>query len=131
MLLKKWGIGILLILAVYSLYYIYFYDTLYYYTIDRKLKHIIKFITLVAVFFIGWLYTKQAKQAWLKQMWLLIYFCCFCVLIAIGLYDWIFKEASYQVQSFSHTIFEFLISPIPYIGLFLFQKIIPKRLEEN
>ncbi len=124
---NKWIAGLIMILLLYSVYYIYFADRQYTYYIPRKIRHIIKFTTTVAVYFTGSLHLGKLTDKWMGQLWHIIHISLLITITLIGIYDWTFGMVSNGVKELAATMQEFLISPLLYVAM----GIINKRLVEK
>lgn len=114
---QKWIAGLILILIVYTLFYTLFADRSYTYLIPRKIRHIIKFGTTIAVYLMGTYHLGKLKDQWMSSLWHFIHISLLIIITSIGIYDWIFGEVSYAVKDFTASLQEFLISPVLYVGM--------------
>jgi hypothetical protein len=118
----KWIIGLVLILIIYTLFYLLFQENKDIALIPRKIRHLIKFITTISVYLLGTLHLGKIKDKWMASVWHFIHLSLLAVLISIGAYDWIFGMVSINIKHFSATIQEFLISPVLYVGMGIMNK---------
>jgi len=113
----KWIGGLLCVILLYSLFYVLFADRAYTLTIPRKIRHVIKFGTTVAVYLVGTYHLGQLKDKWMSTLWHFIHISLLFTITAIGAYDWIFGMVSYKTKSIAASMQEFLISPVLYFAM--------------
>ena len=113
---SRWIGGLAIILVIYTLYYLYFAekDVMW---IPRKIRHVIKFVTTIAVYLVGTAHLGQLKDKWMSHLWHLIHISLLGIITLVGLYDWTFGMVSQQVKDMTATMQEFLISPVLYVGM--------------
>lgn len=119
---SRWIVGLMLILIVYSLFYLFFVESDQTQFIPRRIRHIIKFSTTILVYLIGTFHLGKLNDKWMYQIWHFIHISLLAVLVLIGAYDWLFGMVSKQVKDFTVTIQEFLISPVLYVGMGIIQR---------
>ena len=110
-----WG-GFILIVIIYSLYNLYLVDVNYYNAIPRKVRHICKFLSVLSIYLVGTYALKKYTADWMMYVWHLLHVIFISTLLLMGIYDWSFGELSDQTRNIANTLFEFLISPVIYIG---------------
>jgi len=113
----KWITGLLFILLIYTLFYLFFVESEQTQFIPRRIRHFIKFATTFSVYLIGTLHLGKLTAKWMSQIWHFIHISLLSVLVLIGGYDWLFGMVSQHVKDFTSTIQEFLISPVLYVGM--------------
>ena len=111
-----WG-GFIIIVIIYSLYNLYLVDVDYYQSIPRKVRHISKFLSILSIYGVGSLALKKYTTDWMMYIWHLLHIVIISILLLMGIYDWIFGELSNQFRNIANTLFEFLISPVIYVGI--------------
>jgi hypothetical protein len=111
-----WG-GFIIIVIIYSLYNLYLVDVNYYNSIPRKIRHISKFASILTIYLVGTFALKKYTAEWMMYVWHLLHIVIIAILVLMGIYDWIFGELSNQFRNIANTLFEFLISPVIYIGI--------------
>jgi hypothetical protein len=113
---SRWIGGLAIILVIYTLFYIYFVDgdVLW---IPRKIRHVIKFATTIAVYLVGTAHLGELKDKWMSHLWHLIHISLLGFITLVGLYDWTFGMVSQQIKDMTWTMQEFLISPVLYVGM--------------
>lgn len=113
----KWIGGLLCVILLYSLFYVLFADRAYTYNIPRKIRHVIKFGTTVAVYLVGTYHLGQLKDKWMSTLWHFIHISLLFTITAIGAYDWIFGMVNLKTKEMAASMQEFLISPVLYFAM--------------
>ncbi|MBM3440405.1 MAG: hypothetical protein FJX94_06040 [Bacteroidetes bacterium] len=113
----KWIGGLVIILIIYTLFYNFFADRAYTYEIPRKLRHVIKFGTTIAVYFVGTYHLGKLKDQWMAHLWHFIHISLLMIITGIGIFDWTFGMVSYKTKELAASMQEFLISPVLYVGI--------------
>lgn len=114
---NRWLGGLIIILIVYSLFYLLFADRAFTYDIPRKLRHVIKFGTTILVYFIGTYHLGKMTDNWMSTVWHFIHISLLCIITCIGLYDWVFGMVGTKTKEMAATFQEFLISPVLYVAM--------------
>ena len=114
--------GLMLIIILYSCYYIFFAENKNSVLVPRKVKHIIIFSNTIAVYFVGTFHLGKLKDTWMVSLWHLIHVSGLVIIILIGLYSWFIREITLNVKLFALGIQEILISPVLYIAMGLLNK---------
>lgn len=121
----KWWIGLVIILGIYSFYYLIFADNHdFFIQIPRKVRHLIKFGTTVSVYLIGTFHLGKIQNDWMARIWHLIHLSFLGILVLIGLYDWMIAPTPYFIRNLTIPMQEFLISPTLYVLMGLINKIL-------
>ncbi|MGN6178746.1 MAG: hypothetical protein ACTHNW_06175 [Mucilaginibacter sp.] len=110
-------IGFIVIVVIYSLYNLYLVDVGYYQDIPRKVRHMGKFAAILTIYATGTFALRRYTAEWMMFIWHLVHIVIIGLLLLIGIYDWTFGEISAQMRNVANTLFEFLISPLIYIGV--------------
>ena len=113
----KWIGGLVIILIIYTLFYNFFAVRAYTYEIPRKLRHVIKFGTTIAVYFVGTYHLGKLKDQWMAHLWHFIHISLLMIITGIGIFDWTFGMVSYKTKELAASMQEFLISPVLYVGM--------------
>lgn len=119
-------IGLILIVLIYSAYYLYFVDNISMH-ISRRTKHVGSFLTTIIIYFVGTLHLGKLSDSWMTSVWHLVHVSGLCILTLLGLYDWIINELSLSLRSFAQSIQETLISPVLYVGMGLINTSFKKK----
>lgn len=116
-LTRRWLLGLVLILIVYSCFYIIFADNPDIAKVPRKIRHVIKFATTILVYFIGTHYLGKIEARWMFLIWHFIHISFLVIITSVGLYDWTFGMVSLATKEFVASMQEILISPALYVGM--------------
>ena len=107
-------IGLLVMILIYCLYYLYFI-----YGLSREVSlrtmHLLKFLFVLMAYGAGLLGLRRSVSPGLVQLWRLVYAACLLLLVLLGLYDWFFARAPLSVRGIADNIQELLVSPILYV----------------
>ncbi len=112
-----WIIGLILILCIYSLFYLYFIENKDIVLVPRKIRHLIKFLTTFSVYMIGTFFLGKFHVKWMGQLWHFIHISLLSLLVFIGFFDWAIHPVSQQIKDITVVFQEFLISPTLYVGM--------------
>lgn len=115
-------IGLIIIVVIYSAYYIYFADSEDAMLIPRKIRHIIKFGTTILVYSVGSLHLGKLHQKWMAMLWHFVHISLLVTITSIGLYDWTFGMVTVATKQMAQSMQEFLISPVLYVGMGILNK---------
>lgn len=124
---SRWILGLILILFIYTLFYLLFIEADDVQLIPRKMRHLIKFGTTMSVYLIGTQHLGKLKEDWMATIWHMIHISLLSLLVLIGAYDWIFGMVSQNIKDITASMQEFLISPLLYVAM----GIINNRLKES
>lgn len=122
----RFVIGLILIVLIYSAYYLYFIDNVNL-VISRRARHIATFATTIIIYFVGTLHLGKLSDSWMSSIWHLVHISGLCILTLLGLYDWFISEISLSLRSFAQSIQETLISPVLYVGMGLLNNSLKKK----
>jgi hypothetical protein len=126
---KKFWIGLIIILVVYTLFYLFFKDASYVALIPRKIRHIIKFVVLIAIYLVGVWHLALDKITWMKTLWHLIHISGIVFLVFLGAYDWLINPMPQFMREVMDAVNEFLIAPTLFVVMGLLQKFLLKGKE--
>lgn len=118
-------IGLLLIIIIYSIHYLYFLDNVDL-VISKKARHLGTFFTTIIIYFIGTFHLGKLPNTWMSTLWHLIHISGLCILSILGIFDWFISEISLSLRSFAHSIQELLLSPVLYVCMGLLNKSLKK-----
>ena len=119
---NKYLQGLVLIFFIYSFFKILQSDyTDQFLTIDRKIRHILKLISILSVYIIGVIQLKKIEPNWYVIIWNFIYISTIIFLLTIGFYDWLFELIPIHLRILAKTLQEFIISPLIYLILPIFK----------
>lgn len=113
---RKYLVGLFCTVAIYSLYYVYLVDNVNIdlYQIPRKIRHVIKFVTTIAVYIIGSFHLGQIKEKWMAILWHIVHISLLFTITSFGLYDWFIYPLTLSAKNLAQSMQEFLISPVLY-----------------
>jgi hypothetical protein len=114
---QRWIGGLILIVIIYSLFYLLFAERSYFLDIPRKLRHVIKFASTILVYFVGTKHLGKLEDRWMNYLWHLIHISLLFCITSIGVYSWIFGMPGIQIIKLAKSFQEFLISPVLYVGM--------------
>lgn len=118
--------GLLFILAIYSVYYIYFLENEDL-ILPSKIRHIIKFLTTIAVYLVGTSHLGKLTDKWMSFIWHMVHITGLCIITSLGVFDWFITPISYNLRAFAGSIQEILISPFLYVAMGLLNNILNKN----
>lgn len=115
---RKFWIGLIIILIIYTTYHFLFVETSYVHEhCPRKIRHLIKLVILVSVYTIGLNHLEYNGILWMKIIWHITHIVGIFLLSAMGLYDWLFYPLTLPTKLILISINEFLIAPTLYVGM--------------
>ena len=115
----RWLAGLLLILVVYSIFYLFFVENPNIEDVPRKFRHMIKFVTTITVYFIGTTHLGELEAKWMSILWHFIHISLLFTITMIGLYDWTFGMVDVKTKELAASMQEILISPVLYVGMLI------------
>ncbi|TXE11679.1 hypothetical protein FUA26_06320 [Seonamhaeicola algicola] len=119
-------IGLILIILIYSSYYIFFAENPDAGAIPRKLRHVIKLGTTIVVYVIGSIHLGKLKDQWMAALWHIIHISGLGAIFIIGGYDWLISESTLRLKLLAQSIQEMLISPMLYLAMGLLNRSLNK-----
>ena len=128
---RKFWTGLIIILVIYTCYYLFFMDTSYVTEIPRKIRHVIKFTTLITIYLIGVRQLSLERIAWMKTIWHVIHLTGIFLLISLGAFDWIIRPLPYSVRQVMGAINEFLIGPTLFVSMGILHHFLLKNEPAN
>jgi uncharacterized membrane protein len=120
---KDFITGLIVLVSIYSAYYLLVADNN---GMIKKLllvTHSIKILVVFAIYLSGTYFLSRLPQKWLKQLWHFIHIVLISMLI--GLWSWHFAvhPLPLNLRNFGYSIHEFLISPLLYLATWLMGKL--------
>lgn len=128
---KKFWMGLIIILVIYTLFYLFFKDTDYVGLVPRKLRHVIKFVVLITIYLVGVWHLNLDKITWMKTLWHLFHLSGIAFLVLLGTYDWLIQPMPMFMRELMDAVNEFLIGPTLFVGMAILQKFLLKHKEES
>ncbi len=126
---KKFWIGLVIILIIYTLISLFFKEASYYELIPRKLRHVIKFSVLITIYSVGVWHLSLDKITWMKTLWHLIHISGIVFLVSLGAYDWLIHPMPIFMREVMDAVNEFLIGPTLFVVIGLLQNFLLKGKE--
>ena len=120
--MQRWLIGLVLILIIYSGFYLFFSENPEIQEVPRKIRHVIKFSATVLVYFVGTSFLGRIDARWMAIIWHFIHISFLFTITSVGLYDWFFGMVNIQTKEFVASMQEILISPVLYVGMGIVNK---------
>jgi hypothetical protein len=117
----SFAIGLLVIVVLYCVYYLFFVYGLFMGMALRP-RHFIKLVFVVLVYGVGFLALRRGGIVWTTKVWHLLYGLTICVMLAMALYDWGIGRLSASSRSIADDLQDFLVSPLPYICIGLLRR---------
>ncbi|MGB5419148.1 hypothetical protein [Algibacter sp.] len=118
--------GLIIIIIIYSWYFLYFVENKQTANIPRKIRHIITLLITITVYFVGTYHLGKLKDTWMATIWHIVHISGLFIITSIGLFDW-FIGGSLMLSRFAKTIQEILISPVLYVAMGLLNRSLKKE----
>lgn len=115
-------LGLIQLMVIYTAMYLFFYEAPYLYEIPRKLRHLIKFCSLIGVYFLGTYHLRFEKQKWMGALWHMVHMSGISFVVLVGVFDWLIHPTSQAIRLLAQQINEFLISPVLFVAMGLLEK---------
>lgn len=120
-------LGLLQLMVIYTAMYLFFYEAPYLADIPRKLRHLIKFSSLIGVYLLGTYHLRFEQQRWMGAVWHIVHISGISFVLSVGAFDWLVHPTSQAVRLLAHQINEFLISPVLFVAMGLLEKYLKKK----
>ena len=128
---RKFWFGLITILIIYTLFYLFFNEASYLSQIPRKIRHIIKFVVLITIYLIGVWNLSLDKIIWMRTVWHIIHLSGIALLLLLGAYDWLIHPMPLFMREVLDAVNEFLIGPTLYVGMGLLHKFLLNKVDLN
>jgi len=115
--------GLVVLVIIYSAYYLLVADN------DRIIQktpwviHSIKILVVLAIYFAGTYFLSRLPKKWLKQLWHLVHIVLISVLVLLWTWHFAITPLPLNLRNFGYSIHEFLISPLLYLATWLLGKL--------
>jgi hypothetical protein len=115
--------GLIVLVLIYSAYYLLVADN------DRIIQktpfvsHSIKILVVMAIYLGGTFFLARLPQKWLKQLWHLIHIVLISVLVVLWTWHFSIHPLPFNIRNLGYSIHEFLISPLLYLATWLLGKL--------
>ena len=123
--------GLVLIVIIYSVYYIYFVENQAMLSLSKIILHLIRFSTTIIIYLIGTVHLGKLKDNWMSTLWHFIHISGLCIITSLGLFSWFIFDIGLDLKSFAYTIQELLISPVLYVAMGLLNRSLNKNTAVN
>ncbi|WP_445736833.1 hypothetical protein [Mariniflexile sp.] len=119
--------GLIFILIIYTCYYVFFEENSDL-VLPSKVRHAIKFLATVAVYFVGTFHLGKLTVTWMSSIWHLVHITGLFIITSLGLFDLFVFQISLNLRLFASSIQEILISPVLYVAMGLLNEVLNKRV---
>jgi phosphoglycerol transferase MdoB-like AlkP superfamily enzyme len=92
-----------------------------------KIRHLITFITTIAVYLVGTFHLGKMKYKWLPSLWHLVNISGLCIIIVLGLFNWFIMEVGISIKLLGRGIQELIMSPVLYVAIYLLNRSLNKN----
>lgn len=120
--------GLVFIIITYSCYHIFFAENNDAVLLQKKVRHIIRFLITLAIYFIGTYHLGKLKDTWMSSLWHLVHISGLLIIISIGLYYWVSGDLEQRAILFANSIQEILISPVLYVAMGLLNRTLKNNI---
>lgn len=122
---KRFISGFILILSVYTIYYLLFADNkIITAHLPHSARHSIKFLVVLLVYMSGTLFLGKLSERWLNHIWHFIHLTLISLLIILWMWHFLISPLPANLRRLGFSIHEFLISPLLYLATGLLGKLI-------
>ncbi|MBP0902265.1 hypothetical protein ACFSKN_17260 [Mariniflexile gromovii] len=108
--------GLILIFIIYTCYYVLFEENSDL-ELPSKVRHIIKFLATVVVYFVGTFHLGKLTDSWMSFIWHVVHISGLTIIISLGIFDLLIGGMSLNLRAFAGSIQEALISPVLYVAM--------------
>ncbi|WP_372756518.1 hypothetical protein [Mariniflexile sp.] len=119
--------GFIFIIGIYSAFYIFFLENSNL-VLPSKVRHLIKFLATIAVYFVGTYHLGKLADSWMSVIWHIIHISGLGIITAIGLFDWFIYDVTLNIRLFANSIQELLISPLLYLAMGLINRTLKREV---
>jgi len=123
--------GLVLIVIIYSSYYIYFVENQNFISKSKLVLHLIRLSTTVIIYIIGTVHLGKLKDNWMSSLWHFIHISGLCIITSLGLISWFIIDIGLDLKEFAYTVQELLISPVLYVAMGLLNSSLNKKTVAN
>lgn len=109
--------GLILLLIIYTIVYLFYYELPFYNEIPRRLRQFIKLVILISVYLIGSYHLKLNNIKWMQIIWHIIHISGISIIIFFGIYDLLIHPTPNFIIPLLLSINELLISPVLFVGM--------------
>jgi phosphoglycerol transferase MdoB-like AlkP superfamily enzyme len=116
--------GLIFIIIIYSWFVLFMENTNVF---PVKIRHLITFITTIAVYLVGTFHLGKMKYKWLPSLWHLVNISGLCIIIVLGLFNWFIMEVGISIKLLGRGIQELIMSPVLYVAIYLLNRSLNKN----
>lgn len=113
---RRFWLGLITILIIYSLYYLLLADSPKSYSLHRAYRYFFKMLVVLLVYGCGTYFLKGLSQKWIKEVWHIIHITLITALLALWAWHFGIKNLPGNLRNLGYSIHEFLISPLLYLA---------------
>lgn len=117
--------GLLVLLTIYSAYYLLYADNKSLAPQDMVTRHVLKIGVVFVIYLTGSYFLRRLPQAWLLQIWHFVHITLITLLIGLWAWHFFISYLPVNLRKLGNSIHEFLISPLLYLATGLLGKIVP------
>src|SRR5450631_4160726 len=114
--------GLLAITVLFSVYHLYLTGNSYFQATSKMTRHIVRFGAILLAWAIGEFTYRKSIPGWLLHVWRSLYMAVTLLLLSAGLYDWWAGGLPGGLRNMAITLNEFLLSPAPYVIIWLINR---------
>jgi hypothetical protein len=122
---RRFWLGLLAILIIYSAFYLLMADNKNALVIPRMARHFLKISIVFMVYFTGTYFLGKVPQKWLIQVWHLVHISLISLLMVLWIWHFAVAPLPHNLRVLGYSLHEFLISPLLYLATGLLGTIIP------
>jgi hypothetical protein len=114
---KRWrfAAGLVAIALLYTAFVLYFDNLHFVEATSRGVRHVIRFATMLLTYGIGLMVFNRVYPVWLVQLWHIGYLGILGLLLLLGIYDFWTQGLSVPFRDLIISVYEFMVSPVPFV----------------
>jgi vacuolar-type H+-ATPase subunit I/STV1 len=120
--------GLIFIVLIYSSFYLLFFENANL-NLPRTIDHGIKFMTTIAVYFVGTYHLGKLVDSWMNFIWHIVHVSGLLVITSLGAYDLLISDISSNLRVFALSVQEILISPMLYLAMGLLNNTLKRTVD--
>jgi hypothetical protein len=124
---RRFSIGLIVIIVIYSAFYLLLAENKSATFIPIYLRHIIKIVVVFLVYFSGSFFLGRLSQKWLIHVWHIIHISLISLLIILWVWHFLISPLPLNLRRLGYSIHEFLISPLLYVATGLLGRLIKEE----
>jgi hypothetical protein len=119
--------GLVVILIIYSAFYLLMADNREAFDIPIMGRHFIKIAIVFMIYFTGTFFLGKLPQKWLGQVWHIVHISLISLLMILWLWHFLISPLPHNLRVLGYSLHEFLISPLLYLATGLLGNLIPRE----